>query len=100
MRHRIVIKQPAITRNATGAAEDDLTIIDTIWANVSIINGRERWANEHTLNEYDAAITIRYRSDLTEDMQAHHEGTVYEIKSIIDPFGNKSELKLLCTNYG
>jgi SPP1 family predicted phage head-tail adaptor len=100
LRHRVVIKQPSTARDAAGAPTETLTTIATIWANVGFASGRERWANEHTVNNYDAVVTIRYRSDLTEDMQVHHDGRVLDIKAIIDPFGNKSDLKLLCVDHG
>jgi len=100
LRHRITIKQPAITRDAVGAPVNTLTDIATVWANVGFASGRERWANEHTVNNYDAVVTIRYMPGITEDMQVHHDGRVLDIKAIIDPLGNKSELKLLCVDHG
>lgn len=100
-RHRITIKKPVTGADeTTGEALQTLTDVATVWSKITFGSGREKWANDHTLNEYDAVITIRYRTDLLEDMQAHYGSDVFEIKSIIDPFMRKEELKLLCTRYG
>lgn len=100
LRHRITIKQRASGRDASGAPVDTYTDVCTVWAFVSILTGKERWAGEHTLNNYDAGVTIRYRPDLTEDMQVHFEGRVLDIKNIIDPIGNKSDMILMCVDHG
>lgn len=99
LRHRVIIKRPESGRDAAGAAIDVLVVVATIWANVGFASGRERWANEHVLNSYSAIVTVRYRADLREDMEIHYDGRVLDIKAIIDPFGNKAELKLMCTDH-
>lgn len=101
LKHRVVIKQPDTGRNvSTGEPVQTLTTVATRWAKVGFASGRERWANEHTINNYDAVVTIRYLADLSENMQVHHDGRVLDIKAIIDPTGNKTELKLLCVDHG
>lgn len=100
LRHRVIIKQPATTRDAVGAPTETLSTIATVWANVGIASGRERWANEHTVNNYDAVVTIRYRTDIAEDMRVIHDSRELDIKAIIDPTGLKAELKLLCVDHG
>ena len=101
MRHRITIKQPSVGRDeTTGDSIETYTDLSTVWANVGFASGRERWANEHTITNYDAVVSVRYLSTIKEDMQIHYDGRILEIKSIIDPLGNKAELKLLCVDHG
>lgn len=99
LRHRVTIKKPATGRDESGSPVNTFDLVCTVWANIGFATGRERWANEHTVNNYDAVVTIRYRTGLLENMIVDYEGRTLEIKSIIDPFMNKVELKLLCTNY-
>lgn len=100
MRHRITVKRPSTSRDSAGAPVETLTDVATMWANIGFASGRERWANEHTVNNYDAVVTIRYRADISEDMRIYHDSRELDIKAIIDPLGNKSELKLMCVDHG
>lgn len=99
LKHRIVIKKPATGRDEAGAPNATPTLVAIVRAEVGFASGRERWANEHTVNNYDAVVTVRYRPGLLEDMLIEHEGRTLEIKNIIDPLMNKVELKLLCVDY-
>lgn len=99
LRHSVVIKQLTQGRGPAGEALTTTTDVVTIRAHVGVISGRENWANEQTKNSYEAAITTRYTDLIKEDMQAHYDGKVMDIKAIIDPSGYKKELKLLVTRH-
>ena len=100
LRHRVEIYSISIAPDATGAPTNSETLFNTLWARVNVSGGQERWTDASVINEYDAVITIRYRTDLTDSMRVKYDGNTYEIKSIIDPYGNKVDLKLMCKRYG
>lgn len=99
LRHRITIRQRSTGKDAAGAPVDTWIDVATIWSRVEIVSGRERWASEHTANSYSAAISIRNRTDLKEDMRVIFGSRTLDIKAIIDPNGYGKELKLLCVDY-
>ena len=101
LNRQVIIKEPIVTGHDTAGAEEiEFLVFAKPWARVDIISGSERWANEHVATKYDAVVTIRYREGLQENMRVHDGDRVLEIKAFFDPYSNKTELKLLCTDYG
>jgi|GEM_PF-5701592 len=99
LRHRAEIKQRATGRDEAGGAIQTPTLIASTRCHVGVSTGREYWANEHTATNYDAVVSMRFRTDLKEDMELHVNGKVYNVKAIIDPTGYKRELKVLCVRH-
>lgn len=99
--HRITIKSLSSTRDTTGAPTETPVDVCTVWANVGYISGRERWANENVVNNYNVSVLIRARAGLAENMQVHHGDRVLDIKAILpEPNGLKSDMILLCVDHG
>lgn len=100
LRHRIAINSVSTAKDSAGAASKATTLLANCWADVNESGGSENWADQNVLTTYDAVVTIRYRDDLAESMQIDHQGKTFEIKAIIDPYGIKEQLKLMCKRYG
>jgi SPP1 family predicted phage head-tail adaptor len=99
LRHKITIQKPGTGKDAYGVAtnapwED---VLLGIWAEVKPMSGRERWANEHTINKATHSIRIRHRSNVTPEMRVLHSNKVYQITGVpIDPDERRKELILTC----
>lgn len=71
--------------------------LDTIWAAVEPLSGREFWAQQQVQSEIIAKIRIRYRDDVSVGMKAEYNGKTYMIKNIIDYQECHKELWLMCS---
>ena len=98
LRHRIAVQKPGIEKDDYGSAtQAPWEDIFTSWAEIKPMTGRERWANEHTINNATHSIRIRYRNNVTPEMRVLHGSKVYQITGIpIDPDERRKELILTC----
>ena len=99
LRHKITIQTPGSGKDAFGVATKApwVDVLPGIWAEVKPMSGRERWANEHTINNATHSIRIRHRNNITPEMRVLHGAKVYEITGIpIDPDERRKELILTC----
>lgn len=99
LRHRVEIKQRTVGRDAAGGSLQTLSLIASTRGHIAPATGREFWAAQHVATEYDAVISMRFRTDITEEMELHIKDRVYDVKSIVDPTGYGRELKVLCVNH-
>jgi SPP1 family predicted phage head-tail adaptor len=98
LRHQITVQKPGSGKDAYGVAiQTPWEDIFTARAEVKPMSGRERWANEHTINSATHAIKIRFRDSVTPEMRVLHGSKVYQITGIpIDPDERRKELILTC----
>jgi SPP1 family predicted phage head-tail adaptor len=97
---RIKISQLVTGSPATdefGAPNTSWEELDTVWAAVEPISGREFWAQQQVQSEITAKIRIRYRDDVAVGMKAEYNNKTYMIKNIIDYQESHKELLLMCT---
>ena len=99
LRDRLKVYERQTGRDETGAPIDEWVLCAELWGSAQIITGRERWANEHTVNDYTAAVSIRARDDLRTDMRVVVGNRTLQIQAIIDPTNRRKELRLLCVDY-
>mgnify|MGYP000909745925 CR=1 FL=1 len=66
------------------------------WAAVEPLNGREFIAAQAVQSEVTTRIRMRYRADLQPADRINHEGTLYDIQSIINPRSGDAELVVMC----
>lgn len=98
-------KRIVISQLVTGSpAYDDFgqpnttwEIVDTVWASIEPLVGREFWAQQQVQSEITVKIKMRYRDDISTGMKAVYGGKTYRIKSIIDPQEYHKELQLMCS---
>lgn len=81
---------------ADGTPEDAWVDVTTLRGEVKTVNGRERWADERTMQTYDVSVRIRYRTGVAESQRLVYGPRVLEIGTIIDPTERMRELVLLC----
>ena len=68
----------------------------TCWAAVEPLVGREYIAAQAAVSEVTARIRMRFRPWMTAEDRVIHEGTVYNIVSLIDVRSENRELVLMC----
>jgi SPP1 family predicted phage head-tail adaptor len=71
--------------------------LDTVWAAVEPISGRDFWAQQQVQSEITVKIRIRYRNDVVVGMKAEYNSKTYMIKNIIDYQESHKELWLMCS---
>lgn len=97
---RVNIERLTITQDEIGAIVEAWEALATVWAAVEPLNGREYFAANTTLSETTTRIRTRYRPDLIVTDRVNHEGTIYNINSIINPRSENREIVLMCKAFG
>ena len=72
----------------------------TCWAAVEPLVGREYIAAQAAVSEVTAKIRMRFRPWMTAEDRVIHEGTIYNIVSVIDVRSENRELVLMCKAVG
>lgn len=68
----------------------------TCWAAVEPLVGREYLAAQAAVSEVTAKIRMRFRPWMTAEDRVIHDGTIYNIVSVIDVRSEGRELVLMC----
>lgn len=68
----------------------------TCWAAVEPLTGREYIAASAAVSEVTARIRMRFRPWMTSTDRVIHNGTVYQIESVIDVRSANREMHLMC----
>ena len=68
----------------------------TCWAAVEPLTGREYLAAQAAVSEVTAKIRMRFRPWMTAEDRVIHDGTIYNIVSVIDVRSENRELVLMC----
>lgn len=72
----------------------------TCWAAVEPLTGREYLAAQAAVSEVTARIRMRFRPWMTAEDRVIHDGTIYNIVSVIDVRSENRELVLMCRAVG
>lgn len=99
LRHRITIQRKVAgspQQNALG--EPDVTWTDylTVSASVDPVTGKESFIAQEHLNRVTTKIRMRYRAGVTGDMRVSFNGSIYDIKAVLNWGERNIELMLLC----
>lgn len=86
LRHRLTIEKPVQAQDPnTGAITETWQEVDTVWASIKPMSAREFTASSTEHTKVSTRITIRYRSDITDEMRLYHQSkdTYYDIHGIL-----------------
>ncbi|WP_038207890.1 phage head closure protein [Xenophilus azovorans] len=97
---RVVIERLVQGQGPIGQPINEWVTLATVWAAVEPLNGREFFAADAAQSEVTTRIRMRYRDDITSADRIDHEGTLYDIQSIINPRSGDAELVLMCKAVG
>lgn len=93
---RVIIERRTIEQDELGGIIETWGPLATVWAAVEPLNGREYFAANAVQSETTTRIRLRYLADLNVVDRINHEGTLYDINSIINPRSGDAELVLMC----
>lgn len=94
--YQLVTGSPSV--DSFGQPNTSWEELDTVWAAVEPLSGREFWAQQQIQSEITSRIRIRYRSDVAVGMKIAYSSRTYIIKYMIDNLEEHKELWLMCTD--
>lgn len=96
LKERVTIERLTQGQDEIGQPINEWRVLGTVWAAVEPLNGREYLAAGAEQSQVTTRIRIRYFAGLTSADRVTHEGTQYDIKSVIDPQTRREEIVLMC----
>lgn len=97
LRHRVTIEQVSEDVDSAGGPIKEWTSINTVWANVRPVRGREFSGAAQVTAEVTHRVFMRYLANLTSADRLVFEGRVFDIESVINIDERNVELEILCT---
>jgi SPP1 family predicted phage head-tail adaptor len=97
LRERITIQSATTTQAASGQPIRTWSAIATsVPAEVLAVNGGETVRGRQVSANAKYVVTVRYRSDVTEQMRLVWNGQALNIVWLGDPYGDRRELRIEC----
>ena len=93
LNQRVTLRRPILTEPDVIDSYED---IDTVWAKVEPVRGREMMEAGKETAEHDTRIYIRYVPGLDTAKQAVHRGTAYDIRAVVNVNASDRVLELQC----
>lgn len=100
LRHSIVIDRYVSITDDWGQPIEGWEAVGSFRASVEPISGREYFAAQAAQSEVTTKITMRYQPGILSSDRITHEGTVYNVLSIIDKDMKNIQLELMCKSAG
>lgn len=94
LNQRITIEQKSVTRAGNGEEVVSWIPLDTVWAEVKQLRGREFFAAAQMQGAMDHQVFIRYRTDITRDMRLMWGSQPLDIVGIAE-IGNRDGLEIM-----
>jgi SPP1 family predicted phage head-tail adaptor len=96
MRARVTLQQPVEAQNSLGEPVATWTDVDTVWAKVMPVDGREFAQLQSTQAEVTTRVYIRFREDVRPKWRLTYNAHVYDVQAAIDVKDRRRELELVC----
>lgn len=98
---RIVTIERAVDAQdgTTGAMDRSWVPFASMWARIEPLRGKEYFAADAVQAEVDTRITVRWNNavgDIVERDRVQHQGTIYNIVSVIHVEAGRREVQLMC----
>ena len=100
LNQRISVERFTSTQDELGQPIEAWAPLFTCWAAVEPLTGREYLAAQAAVSEVTAKIRMRFRPWMTAEDRVIHDGTIYQIESVIDVRSENRELVLMCKANG
>ena len=95
---RVRIEEKSVTRDASiGSEIVSWALVATIWAKYDPLRGQEFFSAKQNQSSTLTRFRMHYRSDITKEMRIVFRGLCYEIDSVIDVGGRRTELEVMTT---
>src|SRR5438445_9405559 len=97
LRHRIDIVRPSPSQDASGGWDVSLNkLFARVWAKIETLDGTDSLVAGAEASQVVHAITIRYRTGISADMQVIFQGRLFQIKAAPNPDERNKMLRLVC----
>lgn len=97
LNRRVELQYMTVVQSNTGEETETWATVDTVWAAIEPMRGREYFEGYQTRSEVTTRITIRHRRNVTpEKWRVKYGSRVYEIISVIDPKEAHVSVELMC----
>ncbi len=94
---RITIQEPVEgTTDSAGQPTVTWSDVDTVWAWVQPLTGKEGVEAQQKYGEVTHAVVIRYRSDVTTKCRIELGARTLEIKALLNTDEENKELRMVC----
>jgi SPP1 family predicted phage head-tail adaptor len=100
LRHRVVIQQKTVSKDAEGIALDSWSDVATVWAAVESLRGREYFSASAFTTEVTHRVRTRYRPGITPAMRVLYGLRIFDIQEVIDVNESHAEIQLMCREFG
>ena len=97
---RVTVERFTATYDELGQPIESWAPLFTCWAAVEPLTGREFIAAQAAQSEVTARIRMRFRPWMTAEDRVIHNGTTYNIVSLVDVRSENRELVLMCKAVG
>ena len=97
---RVTVERFTSTEDELGQPIEAWAPLFTCWATVEPLTGREFIAAQAAQSEVTARIRMRFRPWMTAEDRVIHNGTTYNIVSLVDVRSENRELVLMCKAVG
>jgi len=95
LQYSIMIKEPTTSRNSYGEDVPTWSEVDTVFAAVEPLEGRELFEAQHKITDVIVRFRIRYRDDVTTIMRIIYDSDTYNIKEIVNVGERDRELRII-----
>lgn len=79
LRHRVTFRKNTPVQDSNGDTVDDWADYATVWAGWEPVSVRDFIQSGANQSQISARCKVRYRDDLTADMQVVHRGRTYQL---------------------
>lgn len=93
---RVTLQRQQTGQDELGQLYNTWTTLFTTWAAVEPLAGREYFAAGGAQSEVTTKVKLRYRPGIKSADRLIHEGTVYNIQSVINYKSANRDLVLMC----
>lgn len=81
---RLIIQEPAETRDDYGQEVLTWSTFATVWAGVKLNIGKESFQTSERVKERVVDFKVRYRTDITSNMRLLYDSNYYEIEDVVE----------------
>lgn len=96
LRHLVTLEEPATGRATDGGMVAGWSVVDTVWAEVSDLSGREFLTAQEHHAEVSTRVVLRYRDDVRPSWRVVSGTRTLQVVAVVDPDGRSTRLELMC----
>lgn len=96
LRHRVIIQTREATLGSRGQASTTWQDVDTVWASVETLSGRELEVAKRQHAEATHRVRMRYHSAVREEVRLKFGSRYLHVQAVDNPEQRNAELVLTC----